>query len=47
MNISVTIHIIDLNFSVSILNVHLEVSVSQNFDLDPSFHFMTKNGSVD
>ena len=44
MDISVTIHIIPLRFSVCILKVLLEGSVSQIFDLGPSFYFMAKNG---
>ena len=44
MDISLTIYIINLKLSVSILNVPLEGSVSQIFDLGPSFYFMTKNG---
>ena len=44
MDISVTIYNIDLESSVSILNVLLEGSMSQIFDLGPSFYFMTKNG---
>ena len=38
------IYITDLRFSVWILNVLLEGSVSQICYLGPSFHFMTKNG---
>ena len=44
MYISVTIHIIKLKFSVCDTNIHLEGSISQNFDLGPSFYFMSKNG---
>ena len=44
MDISVTIHIIPLKFSVCILKVLLEGSVSQFSYLGPSFHFMAKNG---
>ena len=44
MDISVTIYITELKFSVWILKVLLEGSVSQIFDLGPSFYFMTKNG---
>ena len=43
MDISVTIYVIDLRFSVCILKVLLEGSVSQILDLGPSFHFMPKN----
>ena len=46
MDISVTIYIIDLRFSVYILKVLLEGSLSQFFYLGPSFHFMTKNGKL-
>ena len=42
MDISVTIYDIDLRFSVYILKVPLEGSVSQLFYLGPSFHFMAK-----
>ena len=41
MNISVTIYNINLQFSVSILDVLLEGRVSHFFDLGPSFYFMT------
>ena len=44
MDISVTICAIDLRFSVYILKVPLEGSMSQIFDLGPSFHFMAKKG---
>ena len=44
MDISVNIYIIDLKFSVYILKVPLEGSVSQIFYLGPCFHFMAKNG---
>ena len=44
MDISVTIYIVDLKFSVCILKVLLEGRVSQIFIVGPSFHFMTKNG---
>ena len=43
MDISVTINITELKFSVWILKVLLEGSVSQIFYLGPSFHFMTRN----
>ena len=45
MDISVTINIAELKFSVWILKVLLEGSLSQIFDLGPSFHFMTKTGN--
>ena len=44
MDISFTIYVIDLRFSVYNLKVLLEGSVSQIFYLGPSFHFMAKNG---
>ena len=44
MNSSLTIYVIDLKFSMCILKVHSEGSVSQILDLGPSFHFMSKNG---
>ena len=44
MDISVNIYIIDLIFSMCILEVLVEGSVSQNIFLGPSFHIMTKNG---
>ena len=44
MDISVTIHIISLRFSVYIRKVLPEGSVSQIFYLGPSFYFMAKNG---
>ena len=43
MDISVNIYAIDLRFSLYILKVPLEGSVSQFFYLVPSFHFMAKN----
>ena len=44
MDISLTICVSDLRFSVYILKVLLEGSVSQFFYLGASFHFMAKNG---
>ena len=44
MDISLTIYVIDLRFSVYNLKVLLEGSVSQIFYLGPSFHFMAKDG---
>ena len=44
MDISVTIYIMDLEFSVCVLNVCPEGSMSQIFYLGHSFDFMTKNG---
>ena len=45
MDISVNIYIIDLEFSMCILEVLVEGSMSQIFDLGPSFYFMTKKGN--
>ena len=44
MDISLTIYVIGLRFSVYNLKVLLEGSVSQFFYLGPSFYFMAKNG---
>ena len=44
MDISVTIYITLPIFSVLILKVLFEGSVSQFFYLGPSFYFMAKNG---
>ena len=44
MDISLTIYIIDLRFSVYNLKVRLEGSMSQIFYLGPSLFFMAKNG---
>ena len=44
MDISFNIYIIDLIFSMCILEVFVEESMSQNIYLGPSFYFMTKNG---
>ena len=44
MDSSVTIYITELKFSVWILKILLEGSVSQIFYVSPSSHFMTKNG---
>ena len=41
-----TIHIIHLRFSVCIIKVLLEGSVSRILYLGPSFHFMAKNGQL-
>ena len=43
-DISITIQVIDLKFSVCDPHITLEGSVSQNFDLGLSFYFMSKNG---
>ena len=37
---------ITLLFGDRVDNVHLEGTVSQNFDSSPSFHFMIKNGKL-
>ena len=39
----ITIMAITLLFGDLVDNVHLEGTMSQHFDLSPSFHFMTKN----
>ena len=44
MDISVTIYIIKLKFSVCMLKVLPEGRVSQILDLGLSFYFMAKNG---
>ena len=44
MNISVTIQVMDLKFSMGILKL-LEGSVSQIFDIGPSSYFMSKKGN--
>ena len=38
------IHYFKLKFSVCDQNILLEGRMSQNVDLGPSFHFMSKNG---
>ena len=47
-SLSFDVHVIlkgrKLRFSVCILKDLLKGSLSQIFDLGPSFHFMTKNG---
>ena len=43
MDISVYIYIIDLKFTVCVPEVYPEGSLSQYFDLGPSFYFMEKN----
>ena len=40
MDILVTIQVMDLNFCMCILNVHLEGNTSQIFDTCPSSYFM-------
>ena len=42
MNITVTIHVYELQWSVYAPNILLESSVSQNSELGPSFHFIFK-----
>ena len=44
MDILVTIYGFDLRFRVHVVNVLLEGSVSQIFNLGFSFYFMSKNG---
>ena len=44
MDISVTIKDFELKFSMWYPNIPLEGSMSQNFNLGPSFYFMSKNG---
>ena len=44
IDISVTIQDFDLRFSVCVLKVMFEGSMSQIFDLGLSFDFMSKNG---
>ena len=46
MNISVNIHPFDPKLSVCNPNILLEGSMSQNFDLGPTFDFMSKNGQL-
>ena len=41
---SVNFQIFCLNFTVCVLNIPFEGSVSQIFHLDPSFYFMSKIG---
>ena len=43
-DISVTMYVIDLIFSLRIPNIHPKGIVSQIFDLGPSFYFMSKIG---
>ena len=43
-DVSVTLHAIKMIFSVSLLKGLLEGSVSQIFDIDPRYHFMSKIG---
>ena len=42
MDISVTIYVSDLKFSVYVLKVPPEGTFSQNFDFGLSFHIMSK-----
>ena len=46
MNITVTIYVFDLEFSLYALKVPLEGRVSQIFYLAFSFYFMSKNGKL-
>ena len=45
-DISVTVHVMRLEFSECDLKVLLEGSVSQNLYLGLSFYFITKNGKL-
>ena len=45
MDISVTIRSFELRFSVCNPNIPLKRSLSQNFDLGPTFYFMSKTGN--
>ena len=44
MNISLNIYTLAIKFYTGVLDILLEGSVSQIFDLGPGFYFMTKNG---
>ena len=44
MDISLNIYTLVITFYTGVLNIPLEGSVSQIFDLGPGFYFMTKNG---
>ena len=44
MDISLIFKLSDLRFSTGVDNLHMQGTVSQMFYLDPSFHFMSKNG---
>ena len=44
MDISLNIYTLVIQFYTEILNIPLEGTVSQIFDLGPGFYFMTKNG---
>ena len=46
MNIPVSRQDFELEYSLCAPNIHVEGSVSQNFDLGPSFYFMTITGSL-
>ena len=43
---SLTIGLTILKLDKAIDNIHLEGTVSQNFDISPSFIFMSKNGKI-
>ena len=43
MDISVTIKVLDQEFSAGVLRVLFEGTVSQNFNFGPSSYFMSKN----
>ena len=44
MDISLNIYTLVIKFYTCVLNIPLEGSVSQIFDLGPGLYFMTKNG---
>ena len=46
MDISVTIHIINLKYSVCVFDVGPKKIMSQIFDLGPCFDFMAKNDEL-
>ena len=46
MDISVTNNSILIEFCPCVDNIYMEGTVSQNFDIGPSFYFMTKNGKL-
>ena len=44
MDISLNIYTLVITFYTGVLNIPLEGTVSQIFDLGPGFYFMIKNG---
>ena len=46
MDIAVTNNSILIKFCPCVDNIYMEGMVSQNFDIGPSFYFMTKNGKL-